>query len=123
MNLNTKTLTFVFLTFLNIALAIAPFAFAQEGLKNPLGSNDLETVIQNIIKAVLGLTALVAVGFVIYGGFLYISAAGETSQIDQGKKAIYGAVVGLIVIGLAYALVEFIVNALGGGGGNSQSNL
>lgn len=88
------------------------------GIENPIDAQSLEQLIGNIIRYALGLTAVVAVGFIVYGGFLYITAAGDETQIKAGKQAIIGAVIGIVVIGLAYAIVEFVVKAMGGGGSN-----
>jgi hypothetical protein len=54
---------------------------------------------------------------------LYITAAGDPKQIEAGKTAIVGAVIGIIVIGLAFAIVEFVVRAMGGGSGVADKAL
>lgn len=95
---------------------------AGEGIKNPISFDSLEALIANIVKAALGLTAVLAVGFIVYGGFLYITAAGDDSQIKKGKEALKGAIIGIIVIGLAYALVAFVIGAVGADGGASGSS-
>ena len=103
-------------------LGLARLSFAA-GVDNPLkGVDSLETLITNIIKYALGLTAVLAVGFIVYGGFLYISSQGEPKQLEAGKQAIIGAVIGIVVIGLAYAIVEFVVNAMGAGGSSGGTN-
>lgn len=103
-------------------LGFAQLAFA-EGVKNPLeGVDSLEKLIAKIVKAALGLTAVLAVAYVVYGGFLYISSQGDPKQLEAGKQAIIGAVIGIVVIGLAYAIVEFVVNAMGAGGSGNTSN-
>lgn len=107
--------------FLSLFFSVTQVVFAQ-GITNPLGdTKDIETVIADIVKGALGLTAVLAVGFIVYGGFLYISAAGDETQIKKGKEAIIGAVIGIIVIGLAYAIVQFVIGAVGGGGGGAGS--
>jgi hypothetical protein len=62
----------------------------------------------NIINWVLGIMALVAVVFVIYGGFVWMTAGGNEEKIEKAKKIIGAAVVGLIVILLAWAIVIFV---------------
>jgi hypothetical protein len=118
------TVAQIYTTFLSWFLFATQVAFA-EGIKNPLGdTEDLQTVIASIVKGALGLTAVVAVGFIVYGGFLYITAAGDDAQIKKGKEALVGAIIGIIVIGLAYAIVAFVIGAMGaGGGGTSGSGL
>lgn len=63
-----------------------------------------------IINAVLGVIALVAVVFVIYGGFLYLTSAGDPSKVKKGKDSIMYALIGLVVVGLAFALVNFVIS-------------
>jgi len=103
-------------------MGFAQLSFAQ-GIQSPIKAESLEVLIADIVKWALGLTAVLAVAFIVYGGFLYISAAGDESQLKAGKQAIIGAVIGIIVIGLAYAIVQFVVNAMGGGGGANGGNL
>jgi hypothetical protein len=78
---------------------------------------DLVGMIANIIKTGLTLVGAVALAMIVYGGFLYISAAGDESQIKKAKTVLIYAIIGIIVIGLAYALVAFVLGAFGGGGG------
>lgn len=105
-------------------LMLSGLGFAQlamaEGIKPPIEVDSLEELIANIVKYALTLTAVLAVAYIVYGGFLYISAAGDETQIKAGKQAIIGAVIGIIVIGLAYAIVEFVISAMEGGGGGAD---
>lgn len=108
------------MAFLRAGLLLLPVvALAQGGggLTNPIGCDDLGVCIANLVKGVLALVGVVAVAFIVYGGFLYISAGGNETQVQQGKQAVVGAVIGIIVVGLAFAIVEFVFGALKGGGG------
>ena len=64
----------------------------------------------------LGFLGLVAVIMIIYGGVLYVTAAGNQENIDKGKKIIMYAVVGIVIILLAFALVNTLLTGLGAGG-------
>lgn len=90
-------------------------AFAQfEPPPNPgLAVEDLPSGIAGIITTVLLLVGVVALGFLVYGGFKYITAQGDERQIDEAKKTISGAIIGIVVIGLALATVRFVFQALG----------
>lgn len=94
-------------------------------LTNPLKGtcDELAQCLTKIVQYVLGLAAIVALAFIVYGGFLYITSAGNEDQLKSGKNAVYGAVVGLVVIGLAFAIVEFVASALGAGGGGGGQNV
>jgi hypothetical protein len=52
---------------------------------------------------------------IIYGGFLYVSAAGNSEKIENAKKIIMYAVIGIIVILLSFAIVNTILTAGSGG--------
>lgn len=73
-----------------------------------LPSSDLKNVVVNIISWVLGLLALVAVVFIIYGGFVWMTAAGNEERIEKAKKIISSAVTGLVIVLLAWAIVIFV---------------
>ncbi len=92
------------------AVAVAQTSFSIENIGGSigLGTSDLKTTVINIIKWVLGILALVAVTLVIYGGFTWMTAAGNDERIDKGKKIISAAIVGLIVVILAWAIVIFV---------------
>ena len=49
---------------------------------------------------------------VLWGGFKWMTAAGEESKIEEAKKLMGGGVIGLIIILAAYAITAFVVNQL-----------
>lgn len=68
-----------------------------------------------IVTIALFIGGALAVIYLIYGGVLYVTAAGDQEKATAGRTAIVNAVIGVIVIGLALALVTWLNNALGGG--------
>jgi amino acid transporter len=75
---------------------------------------DLGTLLGNVINWVLGFAALVAVLFIIYGGILYISSSGNEGRVENAKKTITNAVLGLIVIILSFFIVNFVIATVKG---------
>lgn len=65
-----------------------------------------------IINAFLGIMGVVMVILVLYGGFLWMTAAGNTEKIDKAKKILGNAVVGIIIIIMAYAISYFVITQL-----------
>ncbi len=65
-----------------------------------------------IINAFLGIMGIVMVILVLFGGFLWMTAAGNTEKIEKAKKILGNAVVGIIIIIMAYAISYFVVNQL-----------
>jgi hypothetical protein len=47
---------------------------------------------------------------IIYGGFVWMTAAGNTEKVTQGKNILIWAIIGLVVIFSAYLLVSNIIN-------------
>jgi len=68
-------------------------------------AQDVETLIITIITYLLGIAGLVAVIFLIIGGFNYITAQGNEEQTKKATSTLLNAVIGLIVIFAAFAIV------------------
>jgi len=66
-----------------------------------------------IVDILLRIGALLAVGFVMYGGFIYLTSQGEPDGLKRGRTAITNALVGLVIAITASAIVAFIGARLG----------
>ena len=66
-----------------------------------------------MVDILLRVAALVAVAFVIIGGFKYMTAQGEPAGVKSATQTLVGALVGLVIAIIATALVSFIGNRLG----------
>ena len=64
----------------------------------------------NIIELALWLIGYLAVGFIIYGGFKYLTSAGSADRITAGRKIIQNAVIGLVISFFSVAIVNFIAS-------------
>jgi len=60
----------------------------------------------NFFLKFLTLISMIAL---VYAGFLYITAAGNDEQMNKAKKAISWVVIGIVVILLAYSLVNTLI--------------
>ncbi|MCK5475611.1 MAG: hypothetical protein KAI71_03465 [Candidatus Pacebacteria bacterium] len=79
----------------------------------PVGAPvDFDDSLLRGINWILGFTAAVATLALIWGGMQYMTSAGDTSKAETGKKTISYAVIGLIVAGLAYAIVNIVVTKI-----------
>ena len=74
-----------------------------------LGTADLKSTVINITNGVLGLLGIIAVIMVLIGGFQWMTAAGNQEKVEKAKKVISAAIVGLIIILLAWAIVNFVL--------------
>jgi len=75
-------------------------------------ARDLPGTILMIINYVLVIVGVLALAYLVYGGFRYITSRGEDTEVTAAKGIITNAIIGLIVIGVAAALVNFVVTAI-----------
>ena len=71
------------------------------------GTRDLQGVVNLALQIAFGLAGLVAVGYLVWGGYQYITSGGGDGA-ENGKKTIMNAIIGIIVIVAAYALANYI---------------
>lgn len=102
-------------------LIVALPALAQSGnqtasgtvsLSNPLaaaGVNTPQQLIGKIISAVLGLVGSIALLMFVYGGFVWMTAAGNEKKVSQGTDILMWAAIGLVIIFISYAAVRFLL--------------
>jgi|GEM_PF-1542516 len=90
--------------------------------------DNLAQKIASIINIVLGFLGIIAVVYIMYAGFKWMTAGGNDEEIGKAKSTIKNAVIGIGVIFLSYAIVNFAVSRLsdatgaqGGGTSSSQS--
>lgn len=85
-------------------------------LTNPLGNATPNELIGRVINAILGVTGSLALLMFVYGGLTWMTASGAQDKVQKGKDIIMWATIGLIVIFSSYALVNFVLtNVIGGG--------
>jgi len=75
-------------------------------------SGNLGDLAALIINALLGILGLLFFLLIIYGGFLYMTSAGNDEHIKRAKKLISAAVIGLIIVLVSYSLTLFIFKNL-----------
>ena len=88
--------------------------------QNPLSIG--ETTISGFIQAVLErivipIGAAASVFFIIYAGFMFVTARGSQDKLDKAKTAILNAVIGSLIILGSWAIAQVIsgtVTQLGG---------
>lgn len=76
-------------------------------------TTDLKTVVTNLLNTVMGLVGLVAVIVVVYGGILLATSGGDEDKSKSGKNYITYGIIGLVVIILAYSIINFVVSTIG----------
>ena len=77
-----------------------------------LGNTDPRTMAASIIRIILGFLGIIAVILILYGGFRWMTAAGNEDSVASAKKIIGAGVIGLVIILMAFGISQFVINAL-----------
>ena len=67
------------------------------------------TLIPNILTTVYMWAGIIAVLVIVAAGYFYATSQGDASQIKRAKDAIMGAVIGLIVVIMAFVITQFVI--------------
>lgn len=88
-----------------------------EGIKDafPNQSTTADTVpelAKKIINWALYFSAIIAVIFIIIGGFMYVTSAGDQAKAGKGRATLVNALIGLVIIVLSFLIVQVVYNFL-----------
>ena len=87
--------------------AISPGAgFVGESTAN------LRTFINTALNSVLGIATLIALIYIIMGGFNYLTSAGSPEKVQNATKMITYAVIGVVVIAISFAIKSYIFEVM-----------
>ncbi len=114
----------------SVALAQTNVLENTNAVANAAGVNpnqDIFQIIGRIINIALGTVGVLFLGIMLYAGFLYMTAGGDPEKTKKAILWIRNAVIGIIIIGLSFAIVNYILGlfassgmfggGFGGGGG------
>jgi len=93
---------------INSAFSNADTVAQDAGYEN---SKSITVLAGEIVQLALSILGVLCVVFMIYAGFLWLTAAGNEQRVDKAKKVIFESIIGLIIILAAYAITYFIVIA------------
>jgi TRAP-type C4-dicarboxylate transport system permease small subunit len=94
----------------------APQALAQPApvaavrLENPLNVDTIPELLTAILNILIVLAIPVIVFFIIYSGFLYVTAKGNAQQVEQATRSLTYAIIGGVIVIGAVAIAEIVRN-------------
>lgn len=65
-----------------------------------------------IITWVIAVSGLIALVYLIMGGYNYLTAGGDPAKADKGRVTITNAIIGLVIIAISFALATFVRNQI-----------
>jgi len=83
------------------------------GGEQPCSVEDFKILIQYIMNLVFIFAGFVAATMFMYAGFLLITAAGNTGQIQKAKDIFKRVVIGFLIMFASYLLVKSLLTRLG----------
>lgn len=90
-----------------LTLAEATINPSDIGLNNPKG--DPNVVVGNVLNTVYTWAGIIAVMVIIIAGIFYATSTANPSQTKRARETILYAVVGLIVIIMAFVITQFVL--------------
>lgn len=97
-----------------MALSVQEGAEAARADGMPAELVGAEGVFTQISNTILYIVGIISVIMLVWGGLRYILSGGDNKKITDAKNTILYAIIGLIIAVLAFAIVNFVLNAIGG---------
>ncbi len=79
------------------------------GLTDPLENSTVPEVINKLTRFALGIVGAVFLMYFIYGGFMWMTAGGESERIKKSHQALSQALIGIAVVVLSYSVIGFVI--------------
>ncbi|MBR3386480.1 hypothetical protein IKG68_02845 [Candidatus Saccharibacteria bacterium] len=69
-------------------------------------------VFRQVTNVILYIVGIVAVIMLIIGGIRYVVSGGDAKKVTDAKNTVLYAIIGLVICFLAFAIVNFVIEAL-----------
>ena len=76
------------------------------------GLTDSSNLMCGILNTVYFWAGIVAVGFIVYGGYLYVLSSGDPGKVRKAKDTLLYSVIGLVVVLVAFVVTRFVINGV-----------
>lgn len=93
------------------SVVFSGIAFAQDGVSTSVLPGDWNIAdILNLILNILTVGAsILATGSIAFAGFLYATAANNSSQVQKAKTMIFNTVIGIIAYIFMWTILEWLI--------------
>lgn len=103
-----------------LSLIIKP-AHADWSVTNPLQAAGISSLGQlvgsKVFPAAVQAGSIMAFFYALWGGLRYISAEGDPKKVESARNMITTAIIGFVILFMAYAVVKILDSILGTGFG------
>jgi hypothetical protein len=81
-------------------------------LQQTEGAANIQELIAQVLPWISLAAGVVAFAYLVYSGFLYLTAGGNAESAKKGQQGILNAIIGLVIIALAYTITTAMVGTL-----------
>lgn len=81
-------------------------------LTNPLKTTDVKVLVGDVIKYVLGIMGSLTLCAFVFGGYMWLTSAGNPEKVKTGSQTFLYATIGLFIIFGAYAILNTILKGV-----------
>ncbi|HEY9583043.1 MAG TPA: pilin [Candidatus Paceibacterota bacterium] len=100
--------------FTKIVYADPPAGGGSKVFDNPLGStSSFSALIEKVLEVLIQIGIPVLVVFIVYAGFLFVTAQGNEKKIEDAKSALFWAVIGGAVLVGAKVIATVVKQTVG----------
>ncbi len=78
-----------------------------------VGNKSIASLITTIINIGIAVVGIISVGAIVIAGQRLVVSSGDSAKIVNAKRMIMTAVIALVIAGLAYAVVQFVIASVG----------
>ena len=73
-------------------------------------------IVINVVNWIMRIIGALAIAFIVWGGIMYITSAGNEKQIEQAKRILLYAIIGFVISVLAQIILWAVTMAIEAGG-------
>jgi hypothetical protein len=110
--LNSYFHLYALVTFILFAIPNETKAALKFEFKSLITPNSIEELLLVILNTFIVIAVPIIVLYIIYAGFLYVTARGNAEQTKQATQALTYAVIGGVIVIGAVAIAEVIKNVV-----------
>lgn len=74
--------------------------------------NSSADLVRFVIRTMLAFAGVVALIYIIIGGYTMITSTGDPKKYEKGKQTVFYAAIGIAVIVLAFVIVTAVINII-----------
>ncbi len=92
----------------SLMIACAHAQTSSNSLQNPLSVSSIQDLIAALLKAIVEISLPILTLFIVYSGFLFVTAQGKEAQITKARDNFVYVIIGAILILGAWELANII---------------